>query len=200
MKIKTITQIGILLFIVVTVTMGLFVFMTIQKMKHESHEAILAAKIVKDIAELEIVMHEYLMYPEERPLIQWKNKYNLLSKSFIQEENKFDSRNENLLFSKIHQNLLRMGIVFGKLSVELEKEPRDDRQKDISFLNYKNRLTGELLVKSQAMVSLVFQLQKIIQTETMLLQQRTISFIIAFFMLFVFVVIITGAFFFFFFF
>jgi len=193
MKIKTITQIGILLLIVVTVTMGLFVFKTTQKMSRKAHETILAAKTVKDIAELKIVMHEYLMYSEERSLIQWKSKYNLLSKSFIQEENIFDSRDGNILFSKIHQNFLRIGIVFGKLSAELEKRPRDYRQKDyrqkdISFLKFKNRLTGELLVRSQAMVSLVFQLQQIIQTEAALLHQTTISLILAFFMLFAFMV------------
>ncbi|MDA3898179.1 MAG: hypothetical protein PF482_18750 [Desulfobacteraceae bacterium] len=129
MKIKTITQIGTILCIVVTVTLGLFVFITIQKMNHKNHEIILVAKIVKDMAELKIVMHEYLLYSEERSLIQWKSKYNLLSQSFIQEKNKAESQNEKILFSKIHQNLLEIGIIFGELSVELKKEPINNRQK-----------------------------------------------------------------------
>ncbi|WP_304511846.1 ATP-binding protein, partial [Desulfobacula sp.] len=189
MKIKTITQIGILLCIVVTVTLGLFIFITTQKINQNNNETILAAKIVKDIAELKIVMHEYLLYSEERSLIQWRSKYNLLSQSFIQEKNKFDSQNQKILFSKIHQNLLRIGIIFGELSEELEKEPINDRQKDIYFLKLKKRLASELLVRSQAMISLVFQLQHTIQTEVMLSNQITISLIIAFFILFAFFVI-----------
>lgn len=189
MKIKTITQIGISLCIVVIVTMGVFVFMTIQKMKHENYEAILAAETVKDIAELRIVMHEYLLHPEERSLIQWKSKYNLLSKSFIQEENNFDSQNGNILFNKMHQNFLRIGIVFGELSTEVENDLRNDRQKDKSFLKLKNRLAGELLVRSQAMISLAFQLQDSIQTHVAGLYQISISLIIVFFILFTFLVV-----------
>jgi PAS domain S-box-containing protein len=56
-------------------------------------------------------------------------------------------------------------------------------------LKLKNRLVSQLLVRSQAMVSLVFQLQHTIQTEAALLHQRSISLIIAFFILFAFIVL-----------
>ncbi len=56
-------------------------------------------------------------------------------------------------------------------------------------MKLKNRLVSQLLVRSQAMVSLVFQLQHTIQTEAALLHQRSISLIIAFFILFAFIVL-----------
>jgi len=191
MKIKTKIRAGILLYIVMTVTIGLFIFMAIQKMNSESHKTISAAKIVKDVAELKIVMHEYLLHPEERSLIQWKSKYNFLSKSLIRDKNKFKSQDEKIILSRIHQNLMGIGIVFEEFSTRFGKKPRNDRQKDISLLKLKNRLTGELLVKSQVMIPLVFQLQRIIQAEVMAIQQFILLLIVAFLVMSVFIVAVT---------
>ena len=191
MKIKTKIRAGILLYIVMTVTIGLFIFMAIQKMNNESHETISAAKIVKDVAELKIVMHEYLLHPEERSLIQWKSKYNFLSKSLIRDKNKFEFQDEKTILSKIHQNLMEIGIVFEEFSTRFGKKLRNDRQKDISLLKLKNRLTGELLVKSQVMIPLVFQLQRIIQAEVMAIQQFILLLIAAFLVMSVFIVAVT---------
>ncbi len=191
MKIKTKIRAGILLYIVMTVTIGLFIFMAIQKMNNESQETISAAKIVKDVAELKIVMHEYLLHPEERSLIQWKSKYNFLSKSLIRDKNKFEFQDEKTILSKIHQNLMEIGIVFEEFSTRFGKKLRNDRQKDISLLKLKNRLTGELLVKSQVMIPLVFQLQRIIQAEVMAIQQFILLLIAAFLVMSVFIVAVT---------
>jgi len=153
MKIKTKVQAGIFLCIMITVTAGLFITMTIQEMEKQRHEATSAAKIVKDVAELKIVMHEYLLHPEERSLIQWKSKYTLLSKNLIENKNKFDSQDEKIILSRIHHEFMQIGIIFEELSRNFEKDLNYDRQKNISRLKFEGRLKGELLVRINSSVA-----------------------------------------------
>jgi len=177
MKIKTRIQVSITLCIVLTVTIGLFVFMAIQEMNDKSREAKVTAIIVKDMAELNIATHEYLLHPGERPLVQWKSKYDSLANRLTREENKFDSPDEKISLNKIHQNLVRLGTVFSKLTTDFGKERGLDRQKDPISSELQDRLIGELLIKSQATVSPVFHLQRLIHDEIEVAQKRS-SFLI----------------------
>jgi|GEM_PF-6791665 len=188
MKIKTKVQAGIFLCIMITVTAGLFITMTIQEMEKQRHEATSAAKIVKDVAELKIVMHEYLLHPEERSLIQWKSKYNLLSKKLIENKNKFDSQDEKIILSRIHHEFMQIGIIFEELSRNFEKDLNYDGQKNISRLKFEGRLKGELLVRTHAMIFPVFQLQQIIQAADAAIHQKAILLIVVLLVLFAFLV------------
>lgn len=189
MKIKTRIQVSIILCIVLTVTVGLFVFMAIQKMNNVSQEARIAAVIVKDMAELNIATHEYLLHPGERPLVQWKSKYSSLTNRLTKDENKFNNPDEKIGLNKIHQNLVRLGTVFSNLTIGLGKEQGLDRQKDPISSELQNRLIGELLINSQATVSPVFHLQKAIQDEVEATQKRSAFFIFIFLVVFIFLIV-----------
>lgn len=190
MKIKTRIQVSITLCIVLTVTISLFVFMEMHEMHDKSREAKIASIIVKDMAELNIATHEYLLHPGERPLIQWKSKYDSLANRLTSEENKFDSPEENISLNKIHQNLVRLGTVFSKLTADFGKERGLDRQKDPISSELQDRLIGELLIRSQATISPVFHLQKVIHDEIEVAQKRY-SFLISIFLV-VFMFLIVG--------
>ena len=163
MKIKTRIHAGIILCIVLIVTIGFFIIMTIQELNDERQEATIAAVLVRDMAELNIAMHEYLLHPKERPLVQWKSKYDSLVNRLTKEKNKFHSPDEIIDLNKIHQNLVRLETVFGNLTTGFVK--KHSRQKNPISSELQDRLIGELLVKSQATITPAFQLQRTIQNE-----------------------------------
>ena len=181
MKIKTRLQISIIFCFVMAVSIGLFLFMAVQDMNGKSEETTIAATIVKDIAELKILAHEYLLHPGERPLKQWKSKYDFITKYITRKANKFNSPNEKIVLDKILQNLVRFETVFSGLIIDLGKEQGLGRQKDPMSPELRNRLIGEMLVKSQATVSPIFQLQQTVQAELVSAQKRT-SLLIFFFL------------------
>ncbi len=185
MKIKTRIQVCIILCFVLTVTTGSLIFSAIQKMKLESIEAIATAKIVKEMAELNIIMHEYLLHPGERSLIQWKSIFDHLEKRLKQEKKEFDDQDEKILLNKIHLDLLRLGAAFDNLTTGCGKEHGHDMQKDTNSSELEERLIGELLVKSRSMVSPVFQLQQTIQADLVATQQKTILFVVIFIVIFI---------------
>ncbi|MBW2539119.1 MAG: HAMP domain-containing protein [Deltaproteobacteria bacterium] len=190
MKIKTRIKVSIILCIVLTVSIGLFFFVAMHRINAESQEAKIAAIIVKDIAELNIATHEYLLHPGERPLVQWKSKYDSLTNNLTMKENKFHNPDRKFSLNKIHRNLVRLGTVFNDLTTGLEKEQGLDRQKDPISSELQDRLIGDLLIKSQATIFPVFKLQKVIQEEIEVIQKRS-SFLI-FIILVVFMFLVVG--------
>ncbi len=135
MRIKTRLRVSIILCVVLTVTIGSFLFMAVKEMNDESEEARVAANIVKDMAELNIVTHDYLLHPGKRPLMQWKSKYDSLTKYLAREVNKFHHPNQKIALGKIVQNLARFETVFKDLTTGLVNEQGLGKQKNtISLL------------------------------------------------------------------
>ena len=172
MRIKTRLQVNAILCAVLTVMIASFVLMAVHKMKDKIEKARIAANIVKDVAELKIVMHEYLLYPAERPLMQWKSKYGSLTKYLTRVANKYENPYEKIALSKILQNLTRLETAFVDLTTRFGKEQGLGKDRNTITSKLQKRLIGELLVKSQAMVSAVFQLERAIQTDLVAAQQR----------------------------
>jgi len=190
MKIKTRIQAIIILCIVLTVTIGIFIVMTMQKINDDNQKAKIAAIIVKDMAELNIATHEYLHYPGERPLVQWKSKYDSLINSFSKRKTKFYNSNEIIALNNINQNLVGLEAIFNDLSTGFEKEHELDRQKGPISLELHERLVGDLLIRSQATISTAFRLQRAIQDEIEVIRKR--SGILIFILLVVFTFFVVG--------
>jgi len=180
MKIKTRLHISVILCVVLAVTIGSFLFMAVQEMNEKSEEAIITANIVKNISELKIVAHEYLLHPGERPIMQWKSKYDFITKYLTRKANKFDSPSDKIALDKILHNLARFETVFNDLIIGLGKEQGLGRKNNPISPELRNRLIGEMMVKSQASVSPAFQLQQAIQSELVDTQKRTSSLIVIF--------------------
>ncbi|MDX2480267.1 MAG: PAS domain S-box protein, partial [Desulfuromusa sp.] len=189
MKIKTRIQVSITLCIVLVMTIGLFVFMAIREVNDKSREAKVVAIIVKHMAELNTTTHEYLLHRGERSLVQWKLKYDSLANRLTREENKFESPDEKISLNKIHRNLVRLGTAFSKLTTDFENERGLDRQKDPISSELQDRLIGELLIKSQATVSPVFHLQRVINDEIEVAQISSSILIYIFLVVFMFLVV-----------
>ena len=70
MKIKTRLHLSIILSLILTVTIGMFVLFSLQKINAEiKKKGRTATEIVKGMAELKIVAHEYLLHPADRSLM-----------------------------------------------------------------------------------------------------------------------------------
>ena len=180
MKIKTRLQLSIILSLILTATIGIFVLVALRQMSADIEEARTATEIVKGMAELKIVTHEYLLRPTDRSLMQWKSTYDYLIKRLMKKANEFESPAEKIALGKILKNITRFKAAFSNLTTGFEKEQGLGRQESAIPPDLRDRLIGELLVKSQATVSPVFQFQQVIQTELVRKQQRTSLLIVIF--------------------
>jgi len=60
-------------------------------------------KIVKGMAELKIVAHEYLLHPTDRSLMQWKSTYDYLTKSLMKKQMDLKVRLKNSFRQNIEE-------------------------------------------------------------------------------------------------
>ena len=188
MKIKTRLQLSIILSLILTVTIGLFILFALQKMNTEVKEERTVTEIVKGMAELKSVAHEYLLHPTDRSLMQWNSTYDYLTKLLMKSANEFENPAEKIALGKILENIKRFKAAFSNVTTGFGKEQGLVRQESAIPQDLRDRLIGELLVKSQATVPPVFQLQQVIQTELIAAQKNSGLLIIIFILILVFLV------------
>ena len=126
MKIKSRLQVSVILCLILAATVGLFLFLAARAVNEVSREEGIVAEVVKGVAELKIVTHEYLLHFEERSLMQWRSRYGSLSK--ILTGGHFKSPDEKIVADQILKNLERFKDVFGQLTVSLKKEQRKKQE------------------------------------------------------------------------
>lgn len=170
MRIKTRLQLGIILSLVLAAMIALLLFLGTRAVNEASREAGIADQVVKGVAELKIVTHEYVLHPEERSLMQWRSRYNFLSEIFT--EGHFKSPDEKIVADQIFKDLERFKIVFSALATGLRKGEALDKHEGTHFRELQDRLMGDLLVKSQLAISLAFQLQQKIEAKLVTTQRR----------------------------
>ena len=180
MKIKTRLKLSIISSLILIVTIGSFVFIALQDVGAKIEEARITAEIVKDMAELQIVTHEYLLHPTERSLMQWNSTYDNLTTNLTKGANQFISPFEKTALEKILKNITRFQATFSYLAAGFEKGQRLAGHKSAIPSDLRDRLIGELLVKSQATVSPIFQLQQAVQIALVDTQQKTSLLIVIF--------------------
>ena len=180
MRIKTRIQLGIILSLILAATIALLIFLAARTVNETSRLEGIAAEAVKGVAELKIITHEYLLHPEERSLMQWRSKYDSLSK--LLAGGYFKNPDEKIVADQIFKNLERFKTVFSDLATGLRKRQALGKQKSSAFRELQDRLMGELLVKSQLAVSLAFQLHQNIDAKSVKIQKRA-SFLTLFLLL-----------------
>ena len=188
MKIKTKLQVSIILTIILSITVGLSIYMAIQSVKERSRTEIIAAEIVKGMAELNIITHEYLLHPGERSMMQWQSRYDSLIKTIPITE--FKRSKERIILNEILQDLSRFKAAFTDVSKNYGIVREFGGPKMAISPELRNILIGELLVKSQASVSPVFQFQKAIQADLLATHQRA-GFLVAILLIIFTILIIT---------
>jgi len=188
MKIKTRLQLSIILSLILTVTIGLFVLFALKKMNTEVKEERTVTEIVKGMAELKSATHEYLLHPTDRSLMQWNSTYDYLTKLVMKNANEFENPAEKIVLGKILKTIKRFKAAFSIVTTGFGKEQGLVRPKSAISPDLRDRLIGELLVKPQATVSPVFQLQRVIQAELMATQKNSALLTIIFILILAFLV------------
>ena len=170
MRIKTRIKLGIILSLVLAVTIALLIFLAARTVNETNRLEGIASEAVKGVAEMKIITHEYLLHPEERSLMQWRSKYDSLSKHLTVGH--FKNPDEKIAADQIFKNLERFKTVFSALITGLRKGETPGNQESSAFRELQDRLMGELLVKSQLAVSLAFQLHQNIDAKSVTTQKR----------------------------
>jgi len=126
----------------------------------------IAHEIVKDVFELTIVSHDYIMHHEERPKTQWLSKHESLGKLLKQALEEFKDSEEKAIVEDIYQTHESLESVFSQLVMNYEKMNLSG-EANAMLLELEERLIGQLSVKSVSMVTLAFQLSKASEAEMM---------------------------------
>ena len=178
MKIKIRLQVSVILTAVLVITVGSFLFISVQSVNDHNKKARITSEIVKGMAGINIVMHEYLLNPGERSFIQWQTGYDSLIKTITGGE--FKRSREKIVINEILKNLERVKAVFTDVVRSCEYVKGFGVSKNTLPIELQDRLIGELLVKSQSTVFHVFQIEQIIHEELNTAQQRSSLLIIIF--------------------
>ncbi|RZB30781.1 MAG: hypothetical protein SRB1_03061 [Desulfobacteraceae bacterium Eth-SRB1] len=184
MKIKTRLRIAIILTLIISVVISLFIFGAYREMSECGRKAITTGRVTRNMAELRIVTGEYLLYPGERSLIQWETSRDSLTKLLAEEANIFEDSGGKDALKKTLKSLERFSDIFAELvAIPGEKREYGGHQKN-GLSNLKVKLTGDLLVESQSMVSRVFLVNQAIQAKLVSIQRKTGLFTIILFIVF----------------
>jgi PAS domain S-box-containing protein len=154
MTIKTRLKISSLVYVAVTVGVGLVLLVGLQSLSRDLERAKTNYTVVKGLMELTTLIEDYLVHAEKRALKQWQTKHstigNLLQNRDLESSDlettgrliKDHEENESLFSQVISiQDKIRSGELESKTSAEL-----------------RDRLTGMLLMQMQSMVSDASQL------------------------------------------
>jgi hypothetical protein len=178
MKIRTILRSTAALSIVLVVAVGSALLAAAIHVEDRNREAAIAVAIVNSVTELKIVADEYLMYPSERPLLQWKSKYDSTTKYIAENAKAFHTASERATLSRIVQNLNRFRDIIDAVSIGAEQREDLGEQRRPLSPELQHRLMAEVVVKSQGAIAPAFQLQRMIQEELMTTLGQT-SYLVA---------------------
>ncbi|MDI6761968.1 MAG: ATP-binding protein [Thermodesulfobacteriota bacterium] len=175
MKIRTRLQIIAIFSLAIALVIGLVLFLTAQRVNKEISGLKIADEIAKGVFELNIITYEYLLHHEERMQTQWQLRHDSLTKLLTGEE--FKSPERRLILDRMHQNLESLKALFSQL---VENYKRRGRKESALSRELEERLAGQLLVKSQAMVSDASQLAEASRAEVAIAQQRSSLLVMVF--------------------
>ena len=185
MKIKTRLQIAVILTLIISVTVSLFIFSAYKGMNEWGQKEMATGRISRNIAELKIVTHEYLLHPVERSLMQWKASRDSLARLLAEEINIFEDSGEKDALKKTLKSLERFSDIFAELATIPGEEREYDGHHKNGISKLKVKLTGDLLVESQAMVSKVFLVNQVIDAKLISIQRKTGLLIVILFVVFI---------------
>ncbi|MBT4285997.1 MAG: PAS domain S-box protein [Deltaproteobacteria bacterium] len=159
MRIRTKILINIFLTIFLILAFGVVLLIANLKMNAIHEDEMTVGQIMKEIAELKIITHEYLLYPEQRVQAQWFARYKSLSKLF--ELKKINSHEYVVTLNKIRHEHVQINTIFDAIITNQAQWDLLSPNKQSNFKEQENRLVGRLLIKTQSMVTEAFRLNAI---------------------------------------
>jgi len=156
MKIKTQFRINILISICLALVVGGILFYADRRIDAEMEKNWLADRITKSVFDLHILTSSYLLYREERLMMQWN--LNLASLKKMIKEAKRDSKDIDDNLKIISQRSAEMEGLFEKIISYAGRLDNAPRQEAALIREAYSRLITNLTAKGQEMVSRAFLL------------------------------------------
>jgi PAS domain S-box-containing protein len=173
MKIKKGIQIVTFITILVSLVAGLLVFSLIGDIERGDEDIIVSTAIQSGVFELNLLTYDYVIFPEERVIVQWQAKYNSL-KNLITGKN-FEDIDQQKILEQVKKDFDNLDIILinlikideknamaGKVSVE-DNELKNllKNRLIISTLNIEsgaNRLTQISIEREKSSINLIYSL------------------------------------------
>ncbi len=177
MRISTRLQLITFLLLVVVVMLAASLFYTTSVTERLSREHNVMHQLLIDVAELEMLTGDYLLFQEQRAVMQWKQKYESL-KAVIPPVSGDDKVKQELL-RQIRTCVEKIGNVFTELISQYEQvETEDYNRTNVLATGVKERLRSRMLLMSREILVNSFQLVHMTQHEMKILQQNENNLII----------------------
>ena len=169
MTVKTNLLILTLVPIALALATGVVLVFTYVQLVGVQQRARVANRIVKEVFELNMVTNEYLRHPGQRPLEQWQQRRASLL-ALLDGLDVVAPEDEQVV-AAIHDNQVELGLLFEALRLT---RPQDTVTNDNQALAaFEERLTGQLLFKSHALVSLASRLAAAANARAAAIERRS---------------------------
>ncbi len=170
MKIKTKFKIIVPLVLSLALLLCGIIFTIVQNMNETMEKSRIANEIVKDVFELDIVSHDYIMYHEERAKTQLQLKHDSIVIALAQASEKFQDREEQAIVTYLISSHETIDSIFSQLISNYEKE--NGGEGSALSLELEERLIGQLMVNTEVMVTGASQLGEVTSAKVVTAQQR----------------------------
>jgi|GEM_PF-930045 len=155
MTIKTRLRISSLVYVAVTVGVGLVLLVGLQSLSRDLERAKTNYAVVKGLMELTTLLEDYLINAEKRALRQWQTKHRTIGK-LLQKRADLESSDRETTgwLIKDHEEIESL---FSQV-ISIQDKIRSGQFESKTSAELRNRLTGMLLMQMQSMVSDASQL------------------------------------------
>ncbi len=173
MTIRTRLALSAIICIGLALFLAAFLIFTAQQVREATEKHKLVNELTKGISELQILTNDYLLHYEERAETQWYQRH--------------DSLTEHLALAvvkdpegKVIYDSFKIKDVFTQLTAAIKERQQLGSEESGLYEEREDRLVGQLLIESQAMVSDAYELQLLAQTRLDATQRRGILTVISF--------------------
>jgi two-component system, sensor histidine kinase and response regulator len=178
MKIRT--NLGLLsaIFVLLIAALGLIVFQAFNQVNREIQASSSAARMIKDLFELNIVTYDYVIHHEKRMQQQWLLKYDSLGKLLESMSKEASDMEIKSILGSIATDYKALGSLFSRLPENFEKrkrliaENRPQSEINMTFA-LEERLIAQALMRTQKITTGAFRSSGIMQQRIARLQQTT---------------------------
>src|SRR4030042_1597912 len=176
MKIKTKLRLAAICLIAITIVVSLFLFFMAEQVDESLRRGEVARQIVKGASELNLMTHDYLLYPGERPLEQWQLKHSSLSK-LISDGGFGDDKEKILIEKRITQNHDAIKTLFNQIVTDHEKReiPRRSRTQSVLYHEVSEKSASQLIAKTQMILNDASLLRNKSDVEIAMTKRRALS-------------------------
>ena len=158
MKIKKGIQIVTIFTILVIIVVGLMLYSVFGEIENNQEQMIVSQQIKDGVFELNLLTYDYLIFNNERAIVQWHLKYNSL-KDLIAKEH-FDDKEKQVIIEHIRKDYDDLEIIFSRL-VKIDENNTTAGKGSVGDNELKTSLTNQLIISSLNVISGISRLNQI---------------------------------------